>query len=129
MHINFYVLFLLDFHIWKNKIQTENLSFYSLDTGTKQLVGGTIYKQFYDCHRSYKYKPKGDHQRALKSMGSNKSGKACPSRMEVTIIGNMEEPKSIKVKFWKTHIGHIQDLGRLFLDKETRTIIAGIHFD
>lgn len=104
-------------------MQQQNKSFYSLDTPIKRL-SHSIQKKYYNCHRSYSYKPKGSQKRALKSTGTNKIGKACPSRMEVSFEGQ-EETKLIKVKFWKPHCGHLLELGHMVLSKWTRTEIAG----
>lgn len=63
--------------------------------------------------------------RALKHIGSVKIGKACPSRMEVTLEPNGEQTTTVHVKFWKTHHGHNAELGRVPLNKGSRAEIAG----
>ena len=55
-------------------------------------------------------------------MGSNKIDRACPSLLKVTIS---KFDGKVSTLFWKTHCGHTQEIGRIRLDDETRTIIAG----
>ncbi|VEN46173.1 unnamed protein product [Callosobruchus maculatus] len=113
-----------EFNKWKDDMQTRSVSYYSLDTSTKHLSCGD-FKQYYNCHRSYTYKPKGKNIRSLKATGTNKIGSACPSRLEVTIKGTMEKSELVQVKFWKTHYGHSLDLGHTCLGKDTRKELAG----
>lgn len=77
--------------------------------------------EYYNCHRSYIYKGKGNNIRTLKGAGTNKIGSACPSRMVVCF----KEEGLIIVQYWKTHIGHTLDIGRVFLSQKTRAEIAG----
>uniref|UniRef100_A0A6P7FWK9 Uncharacterized protein LOC114334883 n=1 Tax=Diabrotica virgifera virgifera TaxID=50390 RepID=A0A6P7FWK9_DIAVI len=83
------------------------------------------YTIFYNCHRSYSYVPRGKHIRALKSRGSCKINKACPSRMKVTMTGSLTKPSLVKVEYWKTHFGHELQLGHISLSSNTRAEIAG----
>ncbi|KAH1013485.1 uncharacterized protein LOC109538690 [Dendroctonus ponderosae] len=89
-----------DFEFWKLQVQQETTSYYTLDTSSKQLSNG-VQKKYFNCHRSYKFKSKGKNIRKLKSCGSIKIGKACPSRMEVTI-----KNENVQVNFWSSHYGH-----------------------
>lgn len=57
-------------------------------------------------------------------MGSNKIGKACPARIEVSFAENKGE-ETVNVQFYKTHYGHSAEIGRIHLDKESRIEIAG----
>lgn len=108
-------------------MEQETLSMYVQDSGTKIMKDGIV-KQYYFCHRSWNYRKSGKDLRTMKSIGSNKIDKACPSKLEVTLsrIGN--EASSVQVKYYKTHCGHAQEIGRLKIDKETRTMIAGKFF-
>lgn len=105
-------------------MQIKNSSYYSRDTAAKPLASD-LYKQYFNCHRSYSYNPKGKSIRTLKSTGSNKIGKACPSRLEVITKGCLNNPTSVVVKFWKTHYGHSLELGHTFLGRQTRMELAG----
>lgn len=105
-------------------MQRETLAMYTLETAPKVLRDGTT-KRYYNCHRSYSHKSQAKDERAMKSMGSNKIGKACPSRLEVT-ESKRDGITLISTKFWKTHCGHSIDIGRITLDKDTRAEIAGI---
>lgn len=113
-----------DFETWKNEIEQKTISFYTKDTGKKVLKNG-VNKIFFNCHRSYDYKKKGNNIRATKSMGSNKIGKACPSRIEFTIIKDENEKSMLLIKYWKTHCGHTQQIRRLPLNKDAKLKIAG----
>lgn len=121
--------FFLDFEKWKDQIQQQNKSFYTLDTAVKLLSDG-VQKKYYNCNRSLSYKPKGNQLRALKSTGSCKIGRACPSRMEVSLIGHLSEVQKVargsvvQVKFWPSHYGHSFELGHMVLSKNTRAAIA-----
>ncbi|KAF0682292.1 zinc finger and BTB domain-containing protein 6-like, partial [Aphis craccivora] len=113
---------LKEFETWKQKIEKETVSMYVLDTGAKKLFNG-ILKQYYFCHRSLNYRKSGNDLRLMKSMGSNKIGKTCPSKLETTIV-ETNGVASVNVKYWKTHCGHAQEIGRLKIDKENRAMIA-----
>lgn len=54
--------------------------------------------------------------------GSNKIGATCPAAIEVT-----ENTQGIHVIFWKTHVGHDNDLAHLVLSKEDRSKIMGMY--
>lgn len=105
-------------------MELETLSHYVRDSAPKQLSTGSK-KQYFNCHRSHAYKPKGKNVRSLKSTGSNKIGKACPSRMEV-VTSTQDEKCVIKVQFYKNHYGHDLGLGHIKLSKEIRAEIAGM---
>lgn len=104
-------------------MQRQTYSSYVRNTAPKQLAADTK-KQYFNCHRSDFYMPKGNGLRTLKVTGSNKIGKACPSRIEVTTTEHKGK-QSIKVHFYKTHCGHALDLSYIALDKKSRTEIAG----
>lgn len=71
------------------------------------------------------YVNKSKNIRPIKPVGSHKIGKACPSRMKVTMMGNLNQPSWIKVKYWKTHFDHELQLGHVSLGSKTRAEIAG----
>lgn len=89
-----------------------------------------INRIFFNCHRSYSFTSKGKNIRATKSLGSNKIGRACPSRLEVTMNENSDQVKepAVSVKYWKTHCGHSLEVERISLNKDIRLKIAGINF-
>lgn len=111
-----------DFQTWKDEFQQQSLSRYVSDTAPTRL-SGDIKKQYLHCHRSFVYKPKGKNIRRLKSTGSNKLGKACPSRMEVTT--HNKNKSVVKVTLFKSHCGHALQLEHIFLDKQSKSEIAG----
>lgn len=94
-----------------------------MDTGERHLANGNIRKHLY-FHHSWNYRKTGKYERMTKSMGSKKMNRACPSKIEIT-NSEVKGVLTINVKFWKTHCGHAQDIGRVRLDKETRIMIAG----
>lgn len=75
-------------------------------------INDTESKQFYYCHRSYSYQKKGSDIREIKSMGTNKIGGVCPSMLKVTIF-KYDRTENVQVKYWKTHCGHQQEIGRI----------------
>lgn len=111
-----------EFASWKNQMQQDTLSKYTLDTAQK-VIENKITKQYFNCHRSHNYTSKGKNKRQIKSLGTNKMNKVCPSRLEVT----MNNHNAVIVKFWKTHYGHAVEIGRLTLDKNIRSEIAGMN--
>jgi len=56
-----------------------------LDTGAKKLFN-RILKQYYFCYCSLNNRKSGKSLRFMKSMGSNKIGKTCLSKLETTIV-------------------------------------------
>jgi len=89
---------------------------YVLDTGAKKLFSGVL-KQYYFFHHSLNYRKSGNDLRLMKSTESNKISKTCPSKLETTIL-ETNGVASVQVKYWKTHCGHAQEIGRLKIDKE-----------
>lgn len=86
-------------------------------------------RQYYYCHRSYNHSNKNENHekkekaRETKFMGSNKIEGTCPAMMKVTYL---EHEGTVHVKFWENHYGHDNEIGRIRIDEETRTKIAGI---
>lgn len=60
-----------------------------------------------------------------KSLGSNKMNKACLAMLKVNIFENYS---SVCTEFWKTHCGHVEEIGRTRLNKDVRTQIAGMNY-
>ncbi|XP_050065717.1 uncharacterized protein LOC126554715, partial [Aphis gossypii] len=110
-----------EFEKWKQDLEQHTSSMYTLDRATSQLRDGNL-RNYYYCHRSYNYRSQGNDIRHVKSMGSNKIGKACPAMLKVTISNS---DKTVFTQFWKTHCGHVEEIGRIRLDHMTRTLIAG----
>ena len=112
-----------DFQDWKTKYELENLVSYVLDSSQKQL--SSCEKLYFYCHRSHDYEGRGSNIRSLKSMGTNKMNAACPSTMEVEIREGI-----YYVKFFTTHVGHGEEIGRVHLNKNERAQLAGnSHFN
>nr|XP_023015155.1 uncharacterized protein LOC111504707 [Leptinotarsa decemlineata] len=103
------------FEEWKDEIQHSTMSLYTQDSAGYQLKNGSN-RIFYNCHRSYSAKSKAKHIGA-KSIVSNKIDKACPSRLEVTTT-EIDGETLITVKYWKTHHGHDEQIGRITKKKK-----------
>jgi hypothetical protein len=121
MSIYYFFCLSIEFKKWKDKMEEKFLSFYALDTSAKLLSDGNK-KEYYSCHRSYKYIRKGQDIRTLKSTGTNKIESACSSRIEASI----KSDGCVPVNFWKTHVGHTSDIGCVLLNKQTKTEIASM---
>ena len=102
-------------------MEQRTSTMYILDRAASELSDGNT-RQFYYSNRSYSYRKQGNNVREIKSMGSNKIERACPSLLKVTIS---KFDWKVSTSFWKTHCGHELEIGRIRLDDETRTIIAG----
>lgn len=89
-------------------MEQQTFSLYTIVRPASKLNGGRM-KQFYYCNRSFNYCKKGKNIRKIKSGGSYKIGKACPSLLDVS---TWECDGSVLVKFWKTHCGHSEEIGR-----------------
>ncbi|XP_026479228.1 uncharacterized protein LOC113385593 [Ctenocephalides felis] len=116
-----------DFELWKADIEQKELSHYvKANSGYKSKTDDkTIY---FDCHRSYTYDQKPTVRLFTKT--SNKTGYACPSRISCTINHN----GTVHVEFWKTHVGHTQQIKFISLDKSLKEhikdqVIAGVSDD
>ncbi|XP_045781491.1 uncharacterized protein LOC123878347 isoform X2 [Maniola jurtina] len=112
-----------DFDQWKDRMQLQTASLYTQSTAGRNLRIELGRRLYYNCHRSNVYKQRGNNIRAIKSLGSNKIGKACPSRLEVTYTLYAEQ-MIVKVKFWKTHCGHTNQVERLPLNRQMKCSIA-----
>ncbi|XP_050307520.1 uncharacterized protein LOC126744206 [Anthonomus grandis grandis] len=71
------------------------------------------------CHRSGEFRSRGTKSRKLKIQGSNKIGGYCPALISTVLKNN-----GCVVRYCKTHLGHGQDLGHLFLFEWQRQNIA-----
>ncbi|KAF8789738.1 hypothetical protein HNY73_007657 [Argiope bruennichi] len=74
---------------------------------------------YYKCHRSGVFVSRGKGKRHLKINGSNKIDRYCPAKIKV-----VKNEDKCRVTFTETHVGHICDLGHLFLSKEDRYTLA-----
>lgn len=105
-----------EFLAWKEFVERDTLSLYVSKSSAK-LLANNQQKTYYKCHRSGNYVAlkKENRKKRLKVQGSNKIGATCPAAMEVT-----ENVHGVNVVFWKTHVGHVNDLKHLTLSKEDR---------
>jgi len=61
--------------------------------------------------------------RALKSIGSVKISKICPSHIKVHRKENV-----INVQYWSTHLWHTNEIGMQRLHTEDRSMLAGNYY-
>lgn len=122
-----------DFLNWKYDLRKKFLVEYTKENATKTLSDGSK-KVYLICHRLQRsnqpLKNTEDRKRALKSQGYKKTTRSCPSRIEVVYKKNL----TLSVKYWKDHLGHLNDLTHCSLDKTTKDNLArrlqdGISFD
>ncbi|GFU90973.1 uncharacterized protein TNCV_4923041 [Trichonephila clavipes] len=79
-------------------------------------------KHHFVCHRSGVYISKGKGLRHLKTQGSNKIDGYCILRYEIKVF--VSETGACSIKFFKTHLGHRNDIGHLSLTDFERQHIA-----
>lgn len=105
------------FEQWKADIETKTKSFFKC----RKTKGSFVQ---YDCHRSGHYVSKAKspvRQREIKVKGTNKIGACCPARIELQKKDGCE----MEVLFVNAHVGHKQEVGRLWLTKLEKEEIAG----
>lgn len=106
---------LADFASWKSSVEKETLAKFVKEGTTKPHT--TTFK----CHRSGSFTSRSKGKRHLKSKGSNKINGLCPAMIKLV----PEAGGKYKAQFTKTHVGHRNELGNLFLsDSERRDIAA-----
>jgi len=66
-----------------------------------------IKKKEYFCHRDGFHNEYMNRKKQLKSQGSNKINRSCPSMMK-----SKKENGVVLVQFIKSHIGHDENIGR-----------------
>ncbi|XP_035210003.1 uncharacterized protein LOC118184443 [Stegodyphus dumicola] len=116
-----------EFNVWKKGIEAETKCSFIVERGAQKRNSDTHY--FFVCHRSGVYTPEGSGIRHLKLQGSKKINGFCPA--SITVI---ETDGKCCVQYLKTHVGHKNEIGHMFLSKEDRMhlaskIAAGIPFE
>jgi len=87
--------------------------------GMSRNKNGTKKKEYF-CHSDGFYNEYKNRKKQLKSQGSNKINRSCPSMMKYK-----KENGVVLVQFIKSHIGLDNNIGRLNLKKDERAEIAG----
>ncbi|KAL0274921.1 UNVERIFIED_CONTAM: hypothetical protein PYX00_002941 [Menopon gallinae] len=104
---------------WKKEEEDNSVASFVSFRGRGILKNGTV-KQVLLCHRTGQYCPKGTGRHRLKAHGSCKIGGACPAAMEV-----FQSPDGqINVNYYKTHLGHSQDVIHLQLSRDDRAKLS-----
>ncbi|KFM75711.1 hypothetical protein X975_20066, partial [Stegodyphus mimosarum] len=106
-----------EFNVWKKDIETETKCSFVLGRGAQKRISDTHY--FFVCHRSGVYTPRGNGIRHLKVQGSKKINGFCPASINV-----FEADGKCCVHYVKTHVGHKNEIGHMFLSKEDRMYLA-----
>uniref|UniRef100_A0A6M2DPT9 Putative mudr-1x sp n=1 Tax=Xenopsylla cheopis TaxID=163159 RepID=A0A6M2DPT9_XENCH len=106
-----------DFYTWKEDMEDDTTASF---VKTRGLCQTSDYKKiYYHCNRSFSFVSQSKNIRALKSLGSNKMGKACPARMIAAFYQT-----GVVVDFWESHVGHTKDVGRMRLSNTFKNSIA-----
>ncbi|XP_026482818.1 uncharacterized protein LOC113391058 [Ctenocephalides felis] len=103
-----------DFVLWKSDVEQKENSHY-IQGNSGYTTSKNCKTKYYNCHRSYTY----EQQNTIRTSTKNtiKTGYACPSRIACTVDGN----HAVKVRFWKTHIGHTKQINKsISLDKHSK---------
>ncbi|KAF6200953.1 hypothetical protein GE061_005400 [Apolygus lucorum] len=107
------------FLMWKESIEQSEVCQFSSRTGPSDRRNVRI--RYYRCFRDGHFHTKGKGLRHMKMIGSIKINGVCPAMMKA------EEDKAtgvVRVSYIPTHVGHLQELGRLNLSKSERVEIA-----
>uniref|UniRef100_A0A6P7GTX0 Uncharacterized protein LOC114346396 n=1 Tax=Diabrotica virgifera virgifera TaxID=50390 RepID=A0A6P7GTX0_DIAVI len=104
---------------WKLSVENNDKNNFVLLRPKGSTAGGKSISTFY-CFRDGYFKSKGSNIRREKISGSNKINAHCPAKMKVITHPTGE----IIVEFFKTHVGHQNEVGRMRLSKEEREEIA-----
>lgn len=107
-----------DFVEWKCNIEVNTKARFVKARGDIARNKYTATK--YVCHRSGQYVQRGRGLRKLKKNGSNKIDGCCPACITVHVYHN----DKCKVFFREQHVGHENDLERLFLTAKERELLA-----
>ncbi|KAL1502264.1 hypothetical protein ABEB36_007430 [Hypothenemus hampei] len=109
---------LTEFNKWKKEKEEALKVNYIQNSSKKKLKNRVV--TYYECHRSLGSRLIENAKRHIKSTGTNKINRACPSTLTVTF--NSEK---VSVVFYSRHIGHAKEIGRLRLNQDERHRIAG----
>lgn len=115
-----YKLIFIVFLNWKQSIEHKTQSQYVVLMAEREIKSKNCIRKEYFCHRSYSMRSSEERKRSMKSLGTNKIGAVCPSRM---IVDNLEE--QVEVTFISKHIGHLCEVIRTKIPKDERFKIAG----
>lgn len=110
----------LEFKVWKENIEKEEFCSYIQHRSSTTKLSGEK-NAHYLCHRSGYFQSRSNNKRLTKGLGSKKINGYCPATLEVQI----KKDGLVKVKHNKTHFGHDDRIGHMFLSKNDRKIIAG----
>ncbi|XP_072399485.1 uncharacterized protein [Diabrotica undecimpunctata] len=107
------------FFEWKLSVENSDKNNFVLNRGKTSAADGKSKSTFY-CFRDGYFKSRGSNVRQEKMLGSNKINGHCPAKMEVITLPTGE----IKVEFFKTHVGHQNEVERMRLSKKEKDEVA-----
>lgn len=107
------------FEAWMEATEKRDRNHFVRNTGSKKCADGRM-KSCFDCFRDGMFDSKGEGLRYEKILGSNKINGYCPSKIEVTTYPSGK----IEVEYFKTHVGHKNELGRMRMSNRERDEIA-----
>lgn len=111
---------MLDYQNWKTEIEKEEECQYVAITAERKLKFADCIRREYFCQRSYFSRIKTeDRRRSVRSLGSGKVGSTCLSRIILDIKGS----RSVKVIFFRLHVGHKNEIIRTRIPKDECTKI------
>lgn len=125
--LKIYELSYIVFLNWKQNIEQKTQSQYVVLMAEREIKSKNCIRKEYFCHRSYSMRSNTEERkRSMKSLGSNKMGAVCPSRMIVDIL-----EKRVEVNFFRKFVGHLCEVIRTKIPKNERFKIAGktIYYD
>lgn len=106
------------FMLWKTQEeQTKLACFLKNKTRTGK---HSVLTHYYICNRSGDYVATGKGERLLKTQGTCKIGKTCPSKIKARVLPD----GSCSVEYNPIHVGHSMDIQHLRLSTAERTMIA-----
>lgn len=118
---NYKVLFFLtndEFIKWKKDIEKSTNTIFVQLCGTQR--SKNVKTTYFYCNRSGYFAPKGAGKRALRVQGSSKINSVCPAKIKKIEKDNY----GIEVHYLDAHLGHVNDLQHLRLQKEEKDEIA-----
>ncbi|XP_050517265.1 uncharacterized protein LOC126891954 [Diabrotica virgifera virgifera] len=104
---------------WKLEVENSDKNNFVCRRPKESAAGGKSISTFH-CFRDGYFKTKGSNLRREKVLGSNKINGYCPAKMVAVTLPTGE----VKVDFYRTHVGHQNDIKRMRLSKGERDKIA-----
>ncbi|CAH1962748.1 unnamed protein product [Acanthoscelides obtectus] len=108
-----------DFEQWREHICIDSLNHFAKARGVDNVKDGQ--RMYLNCHYSGKQRDRGSGIRQRNSDRICKRGKVCPARLVVTCTS-----EGVEVIYYKTHVGHSNDVKCLRLTRTEKEQIANL---